>query len=676
MNNSIFKFIASLVLLTSLQLLSCSKVELDYTPARFDVAQAVWFEGEETLFLFWNVGSPLGLRQESVVEVSWTSDDGKVDWIAPQSLAQVHLHETVQCGAGRLCGSASPKLAREPRSAQIRVRYHRDGQVALTIVPETYVIRKGNAFQNRSFIVYGVFDQSNTLIQWRGRHVFPALRNEDATALGLRRRFEVSGQTVGDIKNLSPANPYHYGSEALCPQDFASAQLDALVQTFERAVFNKTALLPSVAARDSVCAIAKVKDATGEFSTTAWARKNAETRSAFETLRSPVKTTTPIGFLLLPCRRTISLSHLEMQKQRLLLNNPTEICTDDFVQSNFKDQLVGQLQQRISDVRAAGNDMTLYVAVHHDDKTGGLVRKLEDALAAVLPDERSRVTPRVSGAFVFDSLQHIVLDPRIKNLVLWCPAAWLDVSVDPLSSPDESQRACPVLPDIPPLNVGPVRFSSLPILPSRQSWDDFVSRFSAANGGRMTSLDALAPQRTAVSTDLPLGDYGWVTFFNNERVSANATEAFSYCNIDSNDASRIYFRSSAAPDKPLPLSNLPSVHATAALPSYELGLAWDFPFLLRLAYESFVAGSANAVVASVPFGISFSQQQSYGSAGWTQQEFKVAGSLLQCTRFCSHPYFDEKGIYNVRGSWRDNLMVSCYRPFFPRPSDGGFPVDP
>ncbi|NBW82093.1 hypothetical protein EBR21_10120 [bacterium] len=668
--------LSAVLALLALFLPRCSKVGLDYTPARFDVAQGVWFEGEETFFLFWNVGSPLGLGPESVVEVSWASDEGNVAWTAPQSLSQVHRHEAVSCGAGRFCGSASPKLTREPRSVLIRVRYHRDGEVAMTIKPETYVIKKGNAFQNRSFVVYGVFDETNTFVQWRGRHVFPALRNEEATALGLRRAFEISDQSVGDIKNISGSNPYNYGTDVRCPQDFVPAQVDELLQTSDRAIFNRRAILPAAASNDSVCALAKVNDATGDFIATAWARKNPETRSAFDTLRSPVKTTTPIGFVLLPCRRSISLSHLEMQKQRLLLNNPTQICTDDFSQASFKDQLVGQFQQRISNTRAAGNDMTLSIAVHHDDLTGVLVRKLEDALAAVLPDERARVTPRVTGAFVFDSLQHIVVDTRIKNLVLWCPAAWLDPSVNPLLPPDESQRACPVLPDNLQLNVGPVRFSSLPILPSRQAWDDFVARFSESNAGRMTSLDALAPQRTAVSTDIPLGEYGWVTFFNNEQVTATSAEAFSYCGIDSADSTRIYFRTTAASDRALPLSSLPASHAGRPVPSYELGLAWDFPFLLRLGYETFLAGSANAVVATVPFGLSFSQQQSYGNSGWTQQEFKVAGALSQCTRFCSHPFFDESGVYNVRESWRIALMTSCYRPRFPRSSDGGFPVDP
>ncbi|MEY3901535.1 MAG: hypothetical protein RL189_841 [Pseudomonadota bacterium] len=660
----------------ALLLQSCSKVPLEYTPAEFQVAQAVWYEAEQTLFFFWNVGSPLGLRSESVFEVSYVNDDGQVGWMAPQSREQVHIHESVSCGAGRICGSASHKVVKEPRALSFRLRYHRDGEISAVVNPESFVIRSGAAHQNRSFVVYGVFDESNSFVQWRGRHVFPALRNEEAQALGLRRPFEIKDQTYGNALPTNPDNPYLYGAEAACPQSYIQAGVDALVRTSERAVFNQRGLPAAASAADSVCASATVNDATGSFTATAFARKNPETRAAFSSLRSPVKGTTSVGFVITPCRRTISLQHLNMQKQRLLLQSPVEICSDDFNQADFKDRMSAIFQERISQVRAAGNDMTLYIALHHDDLTKNLVLKLEQALAEILPNERARVSPRVTGAFVFDSIQHVVTNPLIKNLALWCPAALVDPKVDPFAAPDESQRSCPVLPDGPQLNAGPVRLSSLPILPSRQSYENFLGKFSEVNAGKMNSLTAFAPQRTAISTDVSLGDFAWVTFFNNERVTAGNGEFFSFCAADSKDASRIYFRTAAAAQQPLPLSNLPSVQAVAQGGSYELGLVWDFPFLLRLEYTFYLAGSANAVVASVPFGLSFNQQQSYGSSGWTQQEFQIDRALLQCTRFCLHPFFDESGTYSARQTWRDAMQTNCYRPRFPRPPEGGFPVDP
>ena len=33
---------------------------------------------------------------------------------------------------------------------------------------------------NRSLQVYGVFDETNSWVQWRGRHFFPTVRNQEA----------------------------------------------------------------------------------------------------------------------------------------------------------------------------------------------------------------------------------------------------------------------------------------------------------------------------------------------------------------------------------------------------------------------------------------------------------------------------------------------------------------
>jgi hypothetical protein len=51
--------------------------------------------------------------------------------------------------------------------------------------------------------------------------------------------------------------------------------------------------------------------------------------------------------------------------------------------------------------------------------------------------------------------------------------------------------------------------------------------------------------------------------------------------------------------------------------AYELGIAWDFPFLLRMEYESIAAGSLGVFGLSVPFGISSSDQSYYGTEMWT-----------------------------------------------------------
>ena len=111
-------------------------------------------------------------------------------------------------------------------------------------------------------------------------------------------------------------------------------------------------------------------------------------------------------------------------------------------------------------------------------------------------------------------------------------------------------------------------------------------------------------------------------------------------------------------------------------PQYQLGLFWDFPFLLRLQYEVVIAGAASAYSLTVPFGLSLSSQAYYGANLWQAQSFDLSTVLLQCTRFCNDPTFDSAGVYQVLAPFDRIYQNQCYRPLYPAPGDGGFPLDP
>jgi hypothetical protein len=312
------------------------------------------------------------------------------------------------------------------------------------------------------------------------------------------------------------------------------------------------------------------------------------------------------------------------------------------------------------------------LALHHDDASGQLAGVIETALEQVLPFERDKSSPRVSGAFVFDSFGYAVVRSPLKHLVLWCPANQGD-DLDRL--PSAAQRSCPLLPDNPDLNLGPFRFSSLPILPTRAQYLTFIGKYSGAQAGRMRELLFLAPERTPISQNVQAGDFGVATFFNNEILTAAPSDAFSYCRSEDPRASAVAFRTALSPD-PLPLELLPEVHQEVPKSSYGLGLLWDFPFLLRLEYEVFLAGAASAFSLTVPFGISGTDQAYYGTELWQGGEFPLSNTLLQCTRFCDHPTFDSAGVYNAGTSFRGSYRKQSYRPRYPVTGDGGFPLDP
>lgn len=664
-------------------LVGCTKIPITDIGARFDRADAAWFADEETLFFFYEVAAEQGLSDASVVEITYRTDDFEQPWASASELELVHEHVAVDCGFKRLCGSLSLHVPIEPRDVQLRLRYHVDGALALGAPTAYNVVGSGPPHSNRSFLVYGVFTGDNRRVQWRGRHRFPTVRNEEAQALGLRRAFEIDEQRYGTAPFDFDGNPYGYA--AGCPAEFVGAGL-AAVETSDRAVFDTANLPEDAATAAQVCARAMVYEPRAPFVTTAIAQKNPEVEPAFPLLRSPVNAATPVKFHLAPCDRTISEKHDAMQRQRILYDGPTR-CTDDWQREGFADQLLAEFRDAVEATRPAGDDMVLVVGLDRDDpRVADLV---EEVLARLLPTERNRSTPRLAGAFVFDSEIRDIRDEALRRLVLWCPAREPrddDPDIDP------SQVSCAIAADNLNLTLGPFALSSIPILASRSRYLDFINRYSEGQAGRMKSLDFLVPEFTP-TTDNTEVEQGVATFFNGEVISAEEPHVFSYCASDSFQP--FVFRSAISrsdeldcpsrlpggfclpePQDFLPIELLPEWHEFFHESTYELGLIWDFPWLLRATYEVVIAASASAFGLSVPFGFGSDQIDDLGTAFWKSETFSLAETLLQCKRFCDHPTFDSAGIYNVTATFRRTYQKACYRPSFPTPGDSSFPSDP
>lgn len=668
---------ALLLLSGVLAVAACDKVPLVNIQAGFAVADAAWFEEEETLFFFWTANAEQGFSPESQVEVTWRTDDFEQPWIAVSELTPVHTHVPVDCGAKGICGSMSLHVPSFPRNVGVRLRYHREGAMTLDPPVTFNVIGRGPAHTNRSLVVYGVFDEPNRHVQWRARHQFPTLRNEEVQRLGLRRYFRISDPRHGDVGPQVLENLYSYGFSSACPTTLTALD-HGPVETTDRAIFDPTELPLTASTSPGVCAQALVTDAVGTFETAAVARKNPEVQPAFPLLRSPIRENTKIPFVLRPCERTISDEHLAMQKQRILAENAEELCIDDWQQPGFAAQIASRLRTRVDQVRTAGNDMVLVMALHHDDRSGQFGLVVEQAMRDLLPTEAAKSSPRLSGAFLFDSFGATALSPELRRLALWCPANTPRDDLDLIPSESETATECALVPALLDLDLGPFRFANLPVLPTRPQYLTFIDRYSDAQTGRMTGLSFRAPERTPTSENVPIGDFSAATFFNNEQITAKPSDAFSFCRTET--GARIVFRSALSPD-PVPLELLSELHHAAPQPAYALGVLWEFPFFLKLDYEVVAAGGATAFAVTVPFGIANPATAKIGWEQWEQGEFPLATTLLQCTRFCDHPTFDPRGpgdsvgSYNVSLTFRETFRSQCYSPGFPALGDGGFPDD-
>jgi hypothetical protein len=670
------------LLVTCAGLAACDKVPLVDIEAGFSLADAVWFEDEQTLFIFYRAEAQQGIEPVSLMELSYRTDSEAMAWTPLSAITPVHTHEPVDCGPRTRCGSWSLKVSQVPRAVGVRLRYHPKGSLSLTALTNQTVVASGPAHTSRSLLVYGVFDEQNLHVQWRARHQFPNLRNQQVQELGLRRLFTITDPSTGDVAPPGEDNPYWYAVPD-CPGRALGWQPRS---TTDRAVFENREVPVSASNDSTVCATSTVTDALGTFAAVAVARKNPQVRPAFPLLRTPVKPVTPVSFMLRTCNRTISTEHFSMQEQRLLLNGAPTICLDDWKQAGFATTLANKLQTAIDLGRAQGRDLVLSLALHHDDTSGQLAEVVSNALATVLVPERDRSTPRAVGALVFDSYGRTVKRAELKPLVLWCPAL---VAIDLDSIPASSERACPLLPDFPDLELGPFKFSALPILPTRDQYLTFIGKYGVGQAGQMTTLAFVAPERTALSENVPLGEFGVVTFFNNELITPAPTDAFSFCAQDPEREPNSRFIQNVVFHlegdlTPLPLTQLPALHRVSPQAAYWLGLGWDSPFLLKLKYEAVLAGQLNAFSLSVPFGIKRVDDDSYGSELWTQGEFDLSRALLQCTRFCDFPTFnpvsgendDERSVYEVRAPFRTTYESTCYAPGFPRLGDEGFPIDP
>ncbi|MCA9560855.1 MAG: hypothetical protein KC583_20040, partial [Myxococcales bacterium] len=652
-------FARRLALLLVALLATACKVPLEDIDAGFVLADAAWFEAEETLFVFYELTAEQGLSADSVVEIRYVTDDVQVDWTPLHALPQVHTHVPTECVFERRCGSASLHVPAEPRAVRLRLRYHRDGELALDAATRLNIVEAGPAHTNRSLLVYGVFDEANRAIQWRARHQFPAVRNEQAQRLGLRRHFSVDDRRYG-AGLTARGNPYLYG--VACPGDHTAYGADP-VDTEARAVFDPDDLPEAGAEAATVCAQATVRDATGDFTATAVARKNPEVSPAFPVLRSPIRDALQVKFLLAPCARTISARHLAMQRQRLGLGGVDPICIDDWQPAALQRTLEARFREGIEAARPEGRDMVLVIGLHHD--TPAITDPVEAALRATLDGEASRRTPRVAGAFLLDSYAHVIEDEDLPDTTLWCPSMIVTTGDLGDLADQVTGAGCAVLPDNLALSLGPFTIGGLPILPSRDLYLDFIDRWSEAQAGEVTDLTFRVPELPPSADHVDIQPFGVATFFNGEVITAQPEDAFSFCETDEYEG--FVFRPPVQVPAPglLPIAALPAYHAGAPQPTYGLGIVWDFPYLMRLEYEAVAAISVSAFSASVPFGVPIDAEQDFGSELWLRDTFSLEDSLAHCRRFCDQPTFDSAGVYQVAADFRGSYMSTCYRPDFP-----------
>ncbi|MGA1355035.1 MAG: hypothetical protein ACO32I_09725, partial [Candidatus Limnocylindrus sp.] len=329
-------------------------------------------------------------------------------------------------------------------------------------------------------------DERNERVQWRLRHQFPNLRNEEAQALGLRRWFQVEQASYGDAGLDAPFasldNAYGYGLFAECPAEFTDFDHPP-VETTERAIFQSQTLPLESSASPHVCAHATVVDARGTYRTNALAQKNPEVRPAFAALRTPVRELKQIRYFFETCDLTVSEGHRQLQLQRMLMDESHSHCVDDFEDDNFWARISGLLRARLDEERSSGEDMALVIALQRADNNQLLPQRIAVALSEVMASEREKSSPRLAGIFVYDSDSYVGGSTGFQTTTLWCPSSFGGDDLDFIS--DSGVRDCGLSSELElPINDS-LRISTLPVLPTRRQYETFVAKYGEQALGSM-----------------------------------------------------------------------------------------------------------------------------------------------------------------------------------------------
>ena len=382
----------------------CEKVPIVDIAARFALADSTWFAEEDTLFVFYRVEAEQGLGPASQIELAYRTDDTDLGWTPLGELSPVHTHLPVDCGIRALCGSTSLRIAQVPRQVRLRLRFHRDGQTTLEAPVAFNVVGRGPAHTQPQPARLRRLRRGQP--PHRVARPPPVPQPPQRTGARAGTAPQPPGRPIrGTARSRRPSPTIPTDTLSRRPVLRRSCRWDGPPARPRCQRCSKTPTLPLAASPSPlVCAEATVTDGKGTFPAAALARKNPEVRPAFPVLRSPIRENTEVGFLLRPCARTISEPHRALQVQRLLIAGEPEICVDDVRDPTLAQRLAAQFRARLDEKRALGKDMVLTLALHHDDSSGALAEAVEQALEQVLPFERDRGSPRVSGAFVFDSV--------------------------------------------------------------------------------------------------------------------------------------------------------------------------------------------------------------------------------------------------------------------------------
>jgi hypothetical protein len=309
------------------------------------------------------------------------------------------------------------------------------------------------------------------------------------------------------------------------------------------------------------------------------------------------------------------------------------------------------------------------LAVNH--RLAPIVSRFHQILAEKLnrkvAEERAMHSPRLVGAFVYDSSPAEERGVNLQAGVIWCPR------LEPKGE-GKGEPVSPTAANCIGFRGGKADFGLFNFVipmgpfPTLDAYENHVRELGDRGWSRNPELSFQSVLTDVNSVNLPDQT---VTFFDGERLTLQKGEGLRVCRerdeegILDNLMFRVTVEGGEAPMLRSPNDLQGFARSVAAKTNLEVGIGWEQPFWGGLSFEIPVEGK---VLSVIPLNFSARERQKMGDGKWQRSLWPVGALLQKCTKYCDHPYFDEAGVYQVSSTWRGS-WTACPRPRYPEPNE-------
>ena len=675
---------------------ACNKVPLEDDFGQIDFASAHWFENEKVGYLFFSLAE----KEARLVNPGWfwqyssrnaagqiTSHEARVLDLE----SGVHKHEWRRCGSQRLCGSLSFKSDDPIENITLRFRYDASLPQGLEKQISASNHLTSVAADAFSALAYGVFDETNDHLQVRVHSNFGDPSDEAVDQYGMTRRFRIKELALADF---TKANITTVAEESQTPLLFPASLCQSVTGVGDLSFTGRSAWfkesLDANQGQNGACFQIESLDKNGDLlalgKQPALSRRNPELNNpSSPMLTTPAKAVTQLPVIIRICDdepsagSMINANFFNYQQYVLgMQSRPVDICFRVGQETQFGRDLATLLSSQLNAAKtsvAGANDFIFVVLLHHNFSSEfKLVQAtIARSLYQLINNDQTAVSPRLVGAFVYDSNVNFQPTSIQSKNIIWCPQTLpkeLVAGANPLAT-----QNCTLTPTS-KINLQVINFI-IPLgpLPSQEQYLKYVNDYGDSGIAKNPAIEFLSVPNganTRTNTD------SQTTYFDGERYSIAQGEYAKVCRdrVTADFFNFVLREENGGAEIAAVATDAVNAKwlSDEAAADYRIGISWAAPYFGVVRYKSAVInGQVPGVKGSesiLPFNRSFSQNLPLGDGTWQKENWSFGAYTQKCGRFCDNPYFDNAGTYQLNTTWRSDL-VNCPSPRYPSWNGGG-----